>query len=114
MSENRSVHKEIRLPAFIDPSDILAEKRYVVRPNGSSHERHLCFVRSLAAFYVIASQAGAHKVLPRVLATAALRHDVIDCQRHTRQPTVLALVSIAAKNILARENHLFERHPHEY
>jgi len=82
----------------------------VIRANGPTRERHLRFVGSLAAFYIIASQAGADQVFPRVLAAAAFRHDVIDRKSNARRAAILAFVPIAAKNIFSRENYFLERH----
>ena len=73
-------------------------------------ERHVRFVRRLAAFAVVASQAGGDEVLPRVLAAAALRHDVIDGEHDAGESAIHTLMSIAPQDIFARENDLLERH----
>ena len=96
------MHKQIRLPVLIDAADELAEERHVVRAYGPAKEFHLGLVGRLTALHVIAPEARAHEVFPRVLAAAALRNDVIDGERDARRATILALVSITSKNILAR------------
>jgi len=88
----------------------LAEESDVVRADGPAHQRHLRFVRSLAAFDVIAAQAGAYQIFPGVLAAAAFRHDMIDGERHARRAAILAAVAVAAQNILPREDNFLERH----
>jgi len=83
----------------------------MVRANRAAHKLHLGFVRRLAAFHIVAAEAGAHEVLPRVLAAAAFWNNVIDGQRHTSRAAIHALMPIAAKNIFSRQNYFFERHP---
>src|SRR4051794_27250486 len=84
----------------------------MIGPNGSPHERHLRFVGRLAPFYIVAAQTGAHQVLPGVLAAAALWHNVIDREGHTRESAILALVPIAPKDIFSGEDYLLEGYAH--
>ena len=82
----------------------------MIGPDRTPHERHLRFVGRLAALAIIAPQARTYKIFPGVLTAPALRHDMIDGQRDRCRPAILATVSIAPQDILARENDLFERH----
>jgi len=102
-------HKEVRLPIFINAAYELTEERDMVRTDGPSHEGHLCFVRCLASLHIVTAQTRADQVLPRVLATTTLRHNVINRERDAHQSAILASVSIAAQNVLARENDFFKR-----
>lgn len=88
----------------------LAEKRNVVRADGSAHKLHLRFVRCLAAFYIIAAQARAYQILPGVLATSAFRHDMIDRESDAGCAAILAAVAVSAQNIFSRQNNFLERY----
>lgn len=83
----------------------------MVRADGTAGQHHLGFIWRLAAFYVIAPNARADQIFPRILATTAFRHDVIDSERNARRAAILAAVTIPPQNILPRKDHLLEWHP---
>jgi hypothetical protein len=83
----------------------------MIRADGPTGQHHLCFVRCPAAFDVIATKARADQIFPRILATTAFRHDMIDGQRNARRTAILAAMTIAPQDILSRKNDLLEWHP---
>ena len=95
------MHKEIRLPVLIDPSDVLAQKSDVIRPYWPFHEGHLGFLGSLTPLPIITPEASAHEIFPGILASAAAGHDVIDGEHNAGRTTILATMTIAPQNILA-------------
>lgn len=80
--------------------------------DGPPRQHHLRFVRRLAALDIIAPQARADQIFPRILTAPAFRHDMIDRQRNACRTAILAPVAIPPEDILSRENHLLKRHPH--
>jgi len=61
-------------------------------------------VREAIPFAIVATNACADEVLPRIFSSPSTRDNVIDRQRNIASPTVLTAVAIAAKDVLAREN----------
>ncbi len=86
----------------------LPEEGDVVRPNGPALERHLRFIRRLAALDVIAPKARAYQVLPGILSSSAFWNDVIDGQRHARRAAILTAMPIAPKDIFSRKDDFFK------
>jgi len=80
----------------------------MIGPDRPPSQHHLRFVRCLASLDVIAPNAGADQIFPRILPAAAFWHDVIDGQRNARSTAILAAVAIAAEDILSRKDHFFE------
>lgn len=76
-----------------------------------SHQRQLCLGWCPISFLVVASDTRADKILPRILSPASFRQDVVDGQTNIGPAAVLAAVTIAAENVLAREDNLFEGNP---
>ncbi len=85
----------------------------MVRADRPAKKLHLSLVRRLASLHIIASKARTDQILPGILTASALRNNMIDRKCHTRRSAVLALVAIATKNILARQDHLLEWHADE-
>ena len=50
---------------------------------------------------VIAADASADKILPRVLSTSCPRHNMIDRQRNIAPATVLTFVPVTPQNVLS-------------
>lgn len=74
----------------------------MVRPDRTLGQRHFRLVGGLTSLAVVAPDAGADQVLPGILTTAGLRDHMIDRQRDTARTAILALVPIAAENVLSR------------
>ena len=103
-------HKKIRLPILIHAACELPKERHMIRANGTARQNHLRLIRSLAALYIIASNASAHQIFPRILAAPAFRHDMIDRQGNARCAAILAPVTIPPKDIFPRKNYLLKWH----
>lgn len=102
------IHKQIGLPAFVYISDEMANKRHVVRPHRPAHQRHLRFIRRSITLAVVARNARGDQILPGILSSMRLRHNVIDRERHIAPTTVLTPMVVTTENVLTGKDDLFE------
>jgi hypothetical protein len=80
--------------------------------DGPACQHHLRFVGRLAALDIIATEARADQIFPRILAASTFRHDMIDGERNACRTAILASVTVSPQDILSRKNYLLERHLH--
>ncbi len=74
-------------------------------------QRHPGFLRRTASFPVVAPDARRRQVVPLIGSSPGSRNDVVDGKRGLLCAAVLTGEVVAAKNVLARQFDLFERHP---
>ena len=106
------LHIQIRFPGVIHLTGKVFDEGNVRRSFRINFKGHFRFFGSPVAFLIIAFYAGRNEVFPCIFATARSRHNMI-YGKIWACSTILASMSIPAKNILSGENDLFERYFYE-
>ena len=94
-------------------ADEMADKHHVVGTNRPAEESHLCFMQSSVSFFVVTRNTCCDQIFPRIWAAFCSWNDMIHGEHSVRSSAILTTMSIAAQNILAREDNLFVRHSDE-
>ena len=97
----------------IHSADEMTDKHYVVWTNRSAEKSHLCFMQSSVSFFVVTRDTRCYQIFPRIWTTLCSWDDMIHGEHGVSSPAILTTMSIAAQNILTREDNFFIRHSDE-
>ena len=106
-----SDEEQIGLPGFLYRAYVITNKHDMAGPERFAPQRHPRLVGGSAALLIIARGASRNEVLPRVLPTARLRHDVVDRQA-LAATAILATEVIAPEDVFTGEHDAPVWHPH--
>jgi hypothetical protein len=92
---------------FVQVAADIFDKSHVRRTARSTQQLDASFFGRAVAFADVAAHTSTGEVLPRVESATRLRHDVIHRERWLRRAAVLAVITVAAEDILARKFDFF-------
>ena len=101
--------EQIRLPFPVHRADQVLDERHMVRAERPGAKFHVRLLGGPVPLAVVATYAGAHKVLPRITTTARLRNDVIYRKRRSCLATVDTTMVVTPQDILPGQLHLLVR-----
>ena len=103
-----SVHEQIRFPSIVNASDEVTDEHDMVWTDRLPQQIHHRFSGQTIPLFVIAANARRHEIFPTVFAAASARDHMIDRERNIYTATILTAMTIAPKDVLPRQNNLFE------
>lgn len=104
------VHEQIGLPAIVHSPDEIADEHDMVWPDRFPEQWHLGFGRSPVAFLVVAFQARADEIFPRIFTPPGTGDDMIDGESDIGPAAILAPMAVTPEDVFSRKDDLFERH----
>lgn len=107
------IHEQIRLPPIINHADKMLNEEKMIRLFRLLGQSHTGLFRRAVAFAIVAIDASANQIFPRILATAISGQYMIDRHRFVRGAAVQTAMPVTFDNILARQHDALARHVHE-
>jgi hypothetical protein len=96
--------EKVGLPGVVYSLYGLQNERDMRRSARLAQQRHVCFFKRAIALFVIAGHAGSDEVLPTVASASRARGNMIDSQLRRCSAAILTAISVASKNVLARQH----------
>ncbi len=93
-------------------TDEISDKHHVIGPDGPPSKRHVRLMRFPVSLFVVAANAGADEIFPRVLAASRLWDNMVNGQRHVSTSTVLTTMAVPSQDVFSCENNLLEGNPY--
>jgi len=96
---------------FIHTANEMSDKHHMIRPYWLALQRYMGFTGRTIALPVVAIDARAHEVFPRVKATTGSRRNVVHGECDIGFAAILASMAIATQDVFARKDDFFVWNP---